>query len=1287
MKKNIVILLLILSTIPAYSQREAYNWYFGNGAGITFSPDGSTPNVLLNGMLSSPEGCAAMSDSTGNLLFYTDGATVRNRNHAIMTNGTGLNGSGNASQSSIIIPNPSRNGIYYIFTINPNTRTLSYSTVDINKNGGPGEIINKNTTILSPVSEKLTATIASNGYDVYLVTHGLGNNNFYAFKITSTGVNATPVISLVGTVHKNTTDNAKGQMKISPNGRNLAITIPDEEGFEIFTFNAGNGNVENPVFIPVTGYKPYGLEFSPDGKKLYISTGSVLFQYNIENYNYDDILNSRIEIARSNSRIQELQLAPDGKIYAASDGFATIARINKPNATGANVSFSLVSVNLINRNSARGLPAFIQSYMTYIFVPSIISACQGEDVQLNCTLSRDESIAFYSWSGPGGFYSDKKNPLITNVSPANSGYYKVQVSLGALKFTDSTYVKVMPAPKAKIVPDGPTTLCFGDSLKLFALPDNPEYSYHWSTGEEGSSIIVSSPGKYFLTTEANGCSSTDSIEITVVPAFQPEIKAIGPKVICEGDTLILEAYPKTNVNAYYWSTGDTTQSIIITKGGTYSVTVDKNGCLRTANIYILNLEKPPTKIKALGPTSFCKGDSVVLVAEPQDPEYSYLWSTNETTPYIVVKETGVITLETIARNGCSAKDTIEITSGDKLNVKIEKPEPPFCEGSSITLKVKPFSPNYKYLWSTGDTTANITINKSGKYFVNVRAPGGCEGNDTLDIHFSPVPVAKIEQGSQGEICEGDSLVLNAENFNPANSYFWSTGEQGSKITVKNPGLYSLIVINDAGCSDTATFELKVNPAPFVNIEIIRPDILCKGDTAMLVAHHSPQSTVLWSTGATSDSIVINQTGLYSVKVENQSQCVNFDTILVVFNPYKDPDIISNEGFSLCEGDILVLSSANEYYKYLWNTGDTSRSIIVNTPGTYFLTITDTNGCEATVSTEILKAENKISGLEDINFGNVLINSTKSETLSLQNISRDTLVISDIFILRDNNSYSVLKPKDTVKLGFNETFTTKVDFYPKEISHYPDSLVIAIESPCEENRFVKLEGHGTGLAEVSMPDTSGIIGRKNFRIPIRARIDVLNQDLITLTYSAKIKFYADIFLPDLLTNGIIRHDTIIAGERILTIQDSNVILTRGVSVLTELTGTILLGEHNASPLDIFDFHSDNPYLNINIRDGELKAEAVCLQDLSMVSPGVAASITIKPNPANNRLNISLGNFTGNNYTLSIYSTSGKLIEKRDIYINSKNYALQLDLSNYDSGNYILIVSGGPYLFKKLFSIIK
>ena len=113
MKKIFLLLILFLANL-IYPQGEANNWYFGEYAGLSFNSGVATP--LYDGQLDTGEGCATISSPTGQLLFYTDGSTVYDRNHQIMPNGTGLLGDTSSTQSAIIVPNPSNPNIYYIFT-------------------------------------------------------------------------------------------------------------------------------------------------------------------------------------------------------------------------------------------------------------------------------------------------------------------------------------------------------------------------------------------------------------------------------------------------------------------------------------------------------------------------------------------------------------------------------------------------------------------------------------------------------------------------------------------------------------------------------------------------------------------------------------------------------------------------------------------------------------------------------------------------------------------------------------------------------------------------------------------------------------------------------------------------------------------------------------------------------------------------------------------------------------------------------------------------------------------
>ena len=108
---NIIFILIFLPAV-VFSQNEANIWYFGENAGIDFNS--GSPVALTDGQLFTDEGCATISDTSGNLLFYTDGSTVYDKNHAIMPNGTGLLGNNSSTQSAIIVKKPGSNTIYFL---------------------------------------------------------------------------------------------------------------------------------------------------------------------------------------------------------------------------------------------------------------------------------------------------------------------------------------------------------------------------------------------------------------------------------------------------------------------------------------------------------------------------------------------------------------------------------------------------------------------------------------------------------------------------------------------------------------------------------------------------------------------------------------------------------------------------------------------------------------------------------------------------------------------------------------------------------------------------------------------------------------------------------------------------------------------------------------------------------------------------------------------------------------------------------------------------------------------
>ncbi|MDP6909474.1 MAG: hypothetical protein QF371_08210, partial [Flavobacteriales bacterium] len=223
MKHLFLFILIVFFPVYLFGQGEANNWYFGQNAGVSFNS--GSPVALTNGILSTSEGCASISDASGNLLFYTDGRFAYNRNHVQMPNGFGMLGNPSSAQSAIIVPKPGDDNRYYIFTVaaSGGPDGFRYSEIDLSLDGGLGDVIvaTKNTLLFSPSVEKVAAVKHANGFHYWVISHGLNNNRYYSYLVDCNGISA-PVISDVGQVEG---PPGWGCLTASPDGQNLAAAM------------------------------------------------------------------------------------------------------------------------------------------------------------------------------------------------------------------------------------------------------------------------------------------------------------------------------------------------------------------------------------------------------------------------------------------------------------------------------------------------------------------------------------------------------------------------------------------------------------------------------------------------------------------------------------------------------------------------------------------------------------------------------------------------------------------------------------------------------------------------------------------------------------------------------------------------------------------------------------------------------------------------------------------------------------------------------------------------------
>jgi len=429
MRPLFFVLLFLLSNLASVAQKESNIWYFGVNAGLTFN--GGAPTALTNGALNTTEGCASVADKNGNILFYTDGRKVWNKIHQQMPNGFGLKGTVSTTQC-VIVPQPGSKTIYYIFTVDDLAEVdgLCYSIVDMSLQFGKGDITQKNIFLAGSMTEKLTATLHNNTCDIWLVVHEWNTDAFYSYKITSSGLDTNKVVSHCGIPHNGIRYSAMGCMKISPAGDKLALAQTySQKTYEICDFDNSTGIVSNAITFPNNAYdQAYGIEFSPDGSKVYATQNAAgifrLWQIDLSSGNAATIISSIQQVGTSSEFLMSMQLGPDNKIYVSTSTATSLGVIQSPNLLGNACNYVDNGVSLSGRITYSGLP---QKIIVAQFPYAIANTSPNVTIPLgtSTTLSASGGTT-YEWSPSSGLScTNCAQPIAT---PSTKTVYTVIVS-------------------------------------------------------------------------------------------------------------------------------------------------------------------------------------------------------------------------------------------------------------------------------------------------------------------------------------------------------------------------------------------------------------------------------------------------------------------------------------------------------------------------------------------------------------------------------------------------------------------------------------------------------------------------------------------------------------------------------------------------------------------------------------------------------------------------------------------------------------------------------------------
>lgn len=812
------------------SEQQASKWYFGSNAGISF--EGGQPTAITDGKINTPEGTSSISDRKGNLLFYTDGRTIYDRDGNVMKSRdpaqdtVKLGGSPGSTQAALIVPQPSCRGcetIYYVFTtkdVNDSLKCLEYTTVDMRGNKGKGIVLEKNVLLQCGVTERLTSIQNPIDSSYWVLTHAYGTNQFILKRLTKNGLEDANSPS-IGLPH-DTKYRGEGQIKFATSGGKMGVVVPgpDRNYVEVYDFNDTTGTITNKITIDLGPAPPsaYGVEFSPDGTKMYVTlkgtkdSSSVLLQYDLTSKDSATVAASKLEVARSEQIFGALQYAPDGKIYMAIEGSGSLGVISQPDGTTLkDIDFQENGFDLGGKTSQLGLPNFVQSIIQPPTGPgiSVADTCFGVPTQFQSGPICDPLKDKYEWDFGDGATSKDQSPTHLYAAP---GLYTVKLrQYNQCKDTTMTYqLTIKPQPVADLGPD--INAC-ANSVELDSKSQYPNSQYIWlrngrilNVPTTASKIRVDSTGLYIVVVAIGECYDMDTIQ--VILERPPLYKLKQDSTFCAGNSLRLDAGP--GGSAYLWSTGATTQQITVNQTGNYVVTVTlprtNNISCQVSDTVKVNV-LPLPQISLNPPRNICaNAQPVRLPASPTNGKWSGpgVDSTGLFTPKLQLIGAQTLSYAVKGANGCSNSASTVITVDSYPNFTLG-PDMAYC-ADSLRILSGPAIPGATYFWSTGERTQSIQPKSSGTYRLIVGA-GNCNNADTVAIKVLPMPNLTLPTKATVCVADNRTVALDAGG-NPTFQYRWNPGGETTRIiNVGKVGVYTVEVTNADGCAEDHSIEV------------------------------------------------------------------------------------------------------------------------------------------------------------------------------------------------------------------------------------------------------------------------------------------------------------------------------------------------------------------------------------------------------------------------------------------------------------------------------------------------
>ena len=483
--------------------------------------------------------------------------------------------------------------------------------------------------------------------------------------------------------------------------------------------------------------------------------------------------------------------------------------------------------------------------------------CEGTEIELLSSVDVDGGS--YSWIG----YSTIGSTL-GSLSPTANTTYSVVYQLNTCVVSDSAVVTVMPQPLNLIIND--TTICYGNSVNLFAVPDVLGGVFTWYDTSSILTNLTVTPSigihYYPVNYNLNGCFLNDSMRVEVLP--QPTTLNLADESTCENSDLTLSANPDYAGGTFYWNhSGETSSQIMVNQpnGSTfYYVSYDLGGCVLLDS---LEVTAHPFPMLTHQNYSICLGESLQIEVYPSIANGNFFWNeANQTSSSITVAPTSTTYYPvSYTTTNCTTFDTVVVTVNPLPTGLLVTDS--VCQNELLHAEVMLDNlANQTFAWSINGTNipnASLAILDSVlvqegiyNYSVIITSDSGCVMNYAATSLVFPLPIAnfsiEVACMNQEASFADQSSVSNEFSSNTINQWEWNfppstlSNEQNPNYTFQSFGNISvgLEVISNHGCIADTVLPVYVEPIPSVVFNSIAISG-CSPVCVELVAEPEPNS--------------------------------------------------------------------------------------------------------------------------------------------------------------------------------------------------------------------------------------------------------------------------------------------------------------------------------------------------------------------------------------------------------------------------------------------------------------